>query len=182
MEFKSFIKINSIISSHLTSLVDIDANATLRLIASLDKSRKLILSYLPNGRYIRAFDIKGTDKLNKLMLMANGYIVIVSELQSTDRSSIKTIIRVFCLNSNQISEIELTGQLHLWCRIELDSGFDGIALIMKDQQLIFLEIPTLKKLFETTLHRQIMAIHCIPQYLTLILIDVVGTVHYVELD
>ncbi|OHS99755.1 Beige/BEACH domain containing protein [Tritrichomonas foetus] len=171
------------VTPHLTSLVDIDANPTLRLIASLDKSRKLILSYLPTGRYIRAFDVKGNDELNKLMLLSNGYIVVASEFETSDRSSITTIIRVFGINTNQIAEVEFDGQMLLWCRAELDSGFDGIGLIFKNKQFVFLEIPTLKKIFQRNLpQKTIVSLNCIPQYLVFVLTDADGTVFYVDLE
>ena len=171
------------VTPHLTSLVDIDANSTLRLIASLDKSRKLILSYLPTGRYIRGFDMKGNDKLNKLMLMSNGYIVVSSELDNSYRSSIKTIIIVFGINTNTLCEIENNGQLLIWCRAEFDSGFDGVGIILNGKIFAFLEIPTLKIIFQIQLStKPIVALHCIPQCLVFILIDTDGNIYYIDLE
>ena len=174
------------VTPHLTSLVDIDVNPQLRIIGSLDKSRKFILSDLSSGRYIRAFELDGNDDLNKVMLISNGYIVVASKLEASDRSSATTIIRVFGLNTNQISEQRFNGRLDQWCKVELECGFDGIAFSIienNDNKLYFLELPFLDVVFQKDLTlRKIVSINCVSEYLMLIITDSEGKIYYIDLD
>jgi hypothetical protein len=131
---------------HLTTVVDVDANASLRLVASLDKNRKCILSRLDTGGFIRSFDVPGSDSVEKVMLFSCGYLAVRSELVMA--GAVKTTIRLYGVGTKLISEKEFDEVVVEWCLAEFANCEAGVVMALKSGRVLMLGVPDLAIVFE----------------------------------
>ncbi|OHS97284.1 hypothetical protein TRFO_09568 [Tritrichomonas foetus] len=176
------------VTPHLTSIVDIDVDTTLQMFASLDKSRNLVLSYLLNGRFVRSFEIPGNDTLKKLTLISNGYIIIASSIEENHyphgENTVSTIIRVFGLNSDLLGEFTIQDEeISQWGKAEFDNGYDGIGIVFQSGRFMFIEIPTMKIIFSTSIRGEnFVSVLFISHLLSFLIIDSCGIVSCITVE
>jgi hypothetical protein len=137
---------------HVASIVDVEANANLRLIASLDKSRKCVLSMLDSGSFVRSFVVDGTDSLQKILLFSHGFIAILSAVELP--ASKKSVIRLYGLDARKIgNDLVFHDGVSSWCKLEYDCGLYCLAVAFTSTRLLFLRISDLSVLADQeTLH------------------------------
>jgi hypothetical protein len=126
---------------HVASLVDVEANPQLRLIASVDKNRKCILSMLDTGTFVRAFAIEGDDALARLLLFSAGYLLVLSKLESA--AAVTTKVRVYGINGRKIAEAAFESEIADWCRAEFDTWMSAVAIAFRKGPFVALAVPTL---------------------------------------
>jgi WD40 repeat protein len=124
---------------HLTSVVDVHANAALGLIASLDKGRHCILSILNSGAFQRSFDIEGTDSLRRLMLFSGGYVAVLSQTEIGD--AIVTTVRIYGVNTRKIEEVTFEESVVEWCMAEFETFVSAVAITFLSKRVVILGIP-----------------------------------------
>jgi hypothetical protein len=126
---------------HLASLVDVEANPQLRLIASLDKNRKCILSMLDTGSFVRSFVVEGDDTLERIMLLSPGYLLVLSRVETA--ASIKTTIRAYGINTRKIAQAEFEHGVADWCRGEFETWMSTVAIAFRRGPFVILSVPSL---------------------------------------
>jgi hypothetical protein len=134
------------ITPHLTSIVDIDASPDARIIVSLDKSRKCVLSMLYTGKYIRSFGVDGSDVLEKVMLFSSGFIVVLSKIELPDVR--KAIVRLYGLDTQKLAQVEFDDQVLDWTKAEFCCALDCIMISFVSKRCVFLEIPRLRMMLD----------------------------------
>ena len=116
---------------HLTSLVDVEVDAKLGLIASLDKDRNCMISMLMTGKLVRRFTIDGEDPLTKLLLFSTGTIAVLSAAELPRRN---TTVTIYSIDSAKLAEINFTEPIREWCKAEFGPGLCGIAVAFAASQ------------------------------------------------
>jgi hypothetical protein len=137
---------------HLTSLVDVDASPRFGLMASLDKTRKCILSWLENGLFLREFKVEGEDSLEKLTLFAGGYCAILGRTENG------SVIRVFGLNARKIGDIGFPEAAREWCKLEFETALSALAIGFDGGKLRILRLPDLLILSELQCREETQAL------------------------
>jgi hypothetical protein len=132
------------IAPHLTSIVDIHASARARIIASLDKSRRCVLSMLYSGKYIRSFAVDGADVLEKVLLFSNGFVAVLSKVELPDVR--KAIVRVFGIDARKLAQMEFDEKILEWTKAEFACALDALVLSFESKKCIILRIPDLSVL------------------------------------
>jgi hypothetical protein len=123
---------------HFTSVVDVDADASLGLIASLDKNRKCIFSLLGSGAFQRSFQIEGNDSLQRIMLFAAGYLLVLSQADGADASA---RIRVYGVNGRKIDEILVPETVTELCPAQFATWVSVVAVGCASGRVILVTIP-----------------------------------------
>jgi hypothetical protein len=144
------------ITPHLTSIVDIAASPISRMIASVDKSRRCVLSMLYTGKYIRAFIIDGSDILERVLLFANGFITVLSKIELPDVK--KAIVRVYGIDARKLAEVEFDDTVLDWAQAEFDCALDALVLSFESKRLAVLRIPDLWLMYDATAEMQLVTL------------------------
>jgi hypothetical protein len=137
---------------HLTSLVDVDASPRLGLIASLDKTRKCIFSWLETGLFVREFKVDGEDNLEKLALFTGGYCAVLGRTEGG------SVIRVYGLNARTIGEAEFPEFAGESCKLEFETAVSALAVAFDGGKLRILRLPDLLVLTELQYREEIQAL------------------------
>jgi hypothetical protein len=165
---------------YLTSVVDVEANCSLGLVASLDKTRKCIFSMLDTGTFTRTFDVKGNDSLEKLILFSSGYLAVLSELVLANSAT--TTVRLYGVDTKLVCEREFDGLVAELCRVEFENALSGLAIAFKSGRLLMLRIPDLEMLFDLESQQQLNLITFSTQINALIIGTKTGELRIVSFD
>jgi hypothetical protein len=141
---------------HLSTIVDLDVNPTLRLIASLDKTRKCVFSSLDTGRFVRAFEVDGQDLLARVVLFSAGFVAIVSEVKRTE--GVRSTIRLFGIDTRQICRREIEGAVSIAGKAELDFGMNVLMLGFVSGNFRVLKIPMLETVVDRSCEKEIVSV------------------------
>jgi hypothetical protein len=144
------------VTPHLTSVIAMEANHDLRLIGSVDKSRKCILSMLYTGKFVRSFVVDGNDSIQKLKVFSNGSIVILAELELPN--GMKTKIRLYGIDARKIAEVVFEEKVLKWLKAEYDCAFDCLVVSFVSGRLLFLRVPDFAVLLEAKTEMSIVTL------------------------
>ena len=174
------------INPHLTSLVDFDCDDDIGLIVSVDKSRKVIMSLLSTGQYVREYfvdlpDAKTKETLRKIMIFKFGYIVILSQMISA-HGQIETIVRTWTVNGIKVSEKVFPGECVEWCKCENDTyGCDLLCMGFADNLLVVCRMPMLDDGFKAALEGRAISLQYLPACSCIVVGDAAGYVSMVSI-
>jgi WD40 repeat protein len=103
---------------HAASIIDVEANTSLRLIATLGKARNCMLLMLDSRSLVRYFVVDGTDSLQKILLFSHGFIAILSAVKPS--TSKKSVIRLYGLDARKPrNDHVLPDGVSTWCKLNL---------------------------------------------------------------
>jgi hypothetical protein len=140
----------------LTTLVDLDADPTLRLIASLDKSGTCVLSWLPNGGLVRSFEVEGSDSLERLILFSSGFVADLSVLETPTSKNTKLLI--YGIDARKVAQIDFEGDVASWAKAEFDCRLSCLIVALKNRRFFIFRIPDLEQLTQLESESVITAI------------------------
>jgi hypothetical protein len=126
----------------LAPIVDIEANAVCRIIASVDKSRKCVLSMLHTGKVVRAFAIDGDDILRRVTVFAAGYVAVLAERELP--GGWKTVVRVFGMDGRKVAGVEFDGEAAEWGKGEYACALSCLAVAFESRDFVLLRMPGLQ--------------------------------------
>jgi hypothetical protein len=128
------------VNYHLASAVDAAACETLRMVASLDSSRRVVLIELWSGSFLRSFNLIDNGAVPaRLMLLEDGYIVALSECRAGNEE--QTIIQVYGINTNLLGVYDKDRKSTAWWGIARISKPAMIAVAFADGSFVLLATP-----------------------------------------
>jgi hypothetical protein len=152
-------------SPHLTSIVGVDTSPVLRLIASLDKNRRCILSFLRNGQFVRQFVVEGKsseESFIKLMLFGGGYIAVLSSVKTP--AGVTTVVRLYGLNTKKLGEFSFPEAVADCCKFETELAVSAIALVFSGGRFVLLGIPDGKVKLDIPTDKKLGLLQFVPQF------------------
>jgi hypothetical protein len=165
---------------HLTSIIDLDVSPTLRLIASLDKTRRCVFSNLDNGRFIRAFQIEGTDSLSTVVLFSCSFLAIIARLRGTEQAS--SSVRLYGIDTRKVGETVLVGEIVASGRTEFDFGMNVLMLGFRSGKFIVLRIPDLHVIVDLDCHAEIVFVRYLTHFNGFLVGVVGGAILFAHLE
>jgi WD40 repeat protein len=164
---------------HLVSVVDVEVNVSLGLIASLDKARKCIFSVLQTGKFVRAFDVDGTDSLQRILLISSGFLAVLSESELDGMR--KTTVRCFGLNTRNVKTVDIHEPVASWAKAELKSGINVIGIGFRNGNVVVLEVPQLRQVMTVSVGKPIVEILFAEQFTSFLIVDGEGGLYFVSI-
>lgn len=137
------------VNHHLVSAVDLAINENLRLVVSCDISRRVVITDLRTGSFIRSFTLC-TENIqpNHIMLLESGYIATLFIQKNIDDAISK--IQVNGINSEFISSYERNGEIVTWSPLNQIDGKSFIVMSFNDGFFAILSVPYGKIVYEAT--------------------------------
>ena len=128
------------VNHHLVSAVCVTASYPLRLIVSCDISRRIVLTELVDGSFIRSFSIPDESAMPVgLLILDAAYIVTFCEHRS--HNDIRSTIQIYALDSSMLSIFDHPRPVTASCAINLVNGNSYIAVGFSDGTLVILSSP-----------------------------------------
>jgi hypothetical protein len=158
------------VTPHLASLVDVDVSPALRLVASLDKDRKCVLSLLETGQFMRSFQIEGVETLSKLILFSAPFLAVIGELSG------KSCVKLFGVDTRKVYESEFDGVVTVVGKAELDFGLNLMAIGFAKGRFVVVRIPDLRIVVDVQGRSDIVSVNFSPQLFAFIVATVTGDV------
>jgi WD40 repeat protein len=152
-------------SPHLTSVVGVDLSPVLRLIASLDKNRRCVLSFLRNGQFTRQFIVEGKsseESFIKVMLLGGGYVVFLSSVKTA--GGVTTVLRLYGINGRKIAEFSLPDALVDCCKFETELAVSAVALSFSGGRFVLLGMPDGRVMLDVQTDKKLGLLQFVPQF------------------
>jgi hypothetical protein len=143
------------IMPHFTTVVDVDVDPELRLIASLDESRNCVLSTLTTGRFVRSFRIDGDERVEKITLFTSGFVAVAAVGEGP---GVKTVLSVHGIDGKKTAQVAFEDEIGAWAKGEFESGLGCLAVGFRGRALMVMRVPDLALLTERTTAAPIVAV------------------------
>ncbi|OHS98600.1 hypothetical protein TRFO_35000 [Tritrichomonas foetus] len=145
------------VNHHLVSAVDATASEDLRLVVSCDISRRIVLTELYEGTFIRSFYLPDESSVPvKVMILDAGYIVSFCEHRS--HNDIRSTIHINALDSDTLGIYDHPRRVTSCCPINLHSGMSFIAVGFEDGSFFILATPDANAVHTTLFPSPVIAI------------------------
>jgi hypothetical protein len=142
------------VTPHLTTVVDAEVSAALRLTASVDKSRLCIFTNLFTGQFIRSFRIDGQDAIKKLLLIASGFLAVLSAAEAGGSA-----VRVFGLDTTEVTQKVFAEEIVEWTKAEFEGGVTCVGCAFRKGRFALLSLPKLTVEAEFSCEQEIVVVH-----------------------
>jgi hypothetical protein len=141
---------------HLTSIVDVEANAAARIIASVDKNRTCALSMLHSGKLLRSFPVDGDDAIRRIAVFNAGWVAVLAQAEAPDARAV--VVRAFGVDGRKVGEARIGGEAKEWAKAEWACALNCIVVALAGGRVVFLRLPTLPVVAEFVADVQIVAL------------------------
>jgi hypothetical protein len=115
-----------------------------------------VLSWLPNGRLVRSFEIDGSDSLERLILFSSGFVAVLSVLETPTSKNTKLLI--YGIDARKVAQIDFEGEVVSWAKAEFDSHLSCLIVALSSMKFFIFRIPDLEQLMELESESAITAI------------------------
>ncbi|OHT12971.1 hypothetical protein TRFO_16917 [Tritrichomonas foetus] len=128
---------------HFVSTTDAYGNGNIGLIASCDLTKRVVLTDLATGSFIRSWYITDPSLIpQRVMLFDSGFVSILCEIISQNDK--RTVIQTFSLDAEIVGAYDHIGQMCSWIPLNFRNGTSYVALSYEDCNFVILHIPDLK--------------------------------------
>jgi hypothetical protein len=152
-------------SPHLASVVAVDVSPVLRLIASLDKNRKCILSFLRTGQFARQFAVEeesSEQSFIKVMLFGGGYVAVLSSVKTAD--GITTVMRLYGINGKKLADFSFPEAVADCCKFETELAVSAVALAFSGGRFMLLGMPDGRVMLDIQTDQKLGLLQFVPQF------------------
>ena len=170
------------VNHHFVQAVDISASKVLRLVVSIDISRRIVLAELSTGKFIRSFYLNDYQSIPyKILLLNSGFIVSICEHRSNN--DIRSTIQMNALDSTLLSMYDHSRRVTSLCPIDInENGKSYIAISFEDGFFILLSCPEAQIIHTKTFPSKIISISHLESERLLLLSNNNNQIFSIDLD
>lgn len=133
---------------HFITTLDAHGNGNLGFIASCDISKRLILTDLYSGSFMRSWRISDKSLTpQRVLVLDSGFIVVLCEILFHNDK--RTVIQCYSVESDIIGAYDHYGGAIAWTPINYKDGNSFVAISYEDNTFVILSAPNLLVKMET---------------------------------